>query len=210
MKNLAKIFGNELALIVVVLVVLLFTVGQNVWRDKPRSGAELLSSVASALKLNLQKQPEPDASDKDEGEETTEKAPDSTTSTVVRIVDGDTVQLGSGERLRYIGIDAPEGGDCYSREAIARNRALVLDKEVRIVKDTSERDRYGRLLGYVYVDDSFVNEELVRGGYAVAAAYPPDTKYERTFAEAESEALAAKVGLWSACGFSEKSRPLPD
>lgn len=125
---------------------------------------------------------------------------------VARVFDGDSVQLGSGHGLRYIGIDAPEvrhdrrTAACFADEATARNRALVEGSAVRLEQDVSNTDRYGRLLRHVYVGDTFVNETLVREGYARARAYPPDTRYQAAFRAAESEARAARRGLWgTAC-----------
>jgi endonuclease YncB( thermonuclease family) len=89
------------------------------------------------------------------------------TALVSRVIDGDTVELGDGSRVRYIGMDTPEtAGDCYNREATARNIELVLNRVVQLEKDVSETDQYGRLLRYVYVDGVMVNEVLVREGYA--------------------------------------------
>ena len=96
---------------------------------------------------------------------------------VVRVVDGDTihVQLGSvREKVRYIGIDTPETKDprrpvgCFGRKASDFNARLVGDELVRLVGDVQARDRYGRLLAYVYRvrDELFVNAELARLGYA--------------------------------------------
>lgn len=83
--------------------------------------------------------------------------------TVRRVVDGDTIELSTGQRLRYIGIDTPEtNGGCFSLEAKLANEQLVLNKPVRLEKDVSETDRYGRLLRYVWVGETFVNDQLVR------------------------------------------------
>ena len=74
------------------------------------------------------------------------------------IVDGDTIDVeigGATYRVRYIGIDTPERGDCYFDEAKDKNAELVLGQYVRLVKDVSETDRYGRLLRYVYVGQTF-------------------------------------------------------
>lgn len=129
-------------------------------------------------------------------------------SKVARVIDGDTVKLESGETVRYIGIDTPEtvdprrGVGCFGKEASVKNKELVLGKEVRLAKDVSETDKYGRLLRYVSVGDTFVNEYLVREGYARASSYPPDVKYQNLFRDAEREAREAKRGLWAdgACG----------
>lgn len=132
-------------------------------------------------------------------------------ATVVRIVDGDTivVRLGSGreERVRYIGIDTPESVkpntpvQCFAKAASDANAALVDGRRVRLERDVSERDRYGRLLAYVHRsdDDLFVNAELVRQGYAHASPYPPDVRHEADFRSLEREARTARRGLWKAC-----------
>lgn len=125
---------------------------------------------------------------------------------VTRVIDGDTIELEGGIKLRYIGIDTPEtrhptvGVECYGAESSQKNTELVLNKEVRLEKDVSETDRYGRLLRYVYVatngGEIFVNQELVKSGFAQARSYPPDIKYQEIFRTAEAEAREKKLGLW--------------
>jgi micrococcal nuclease len=118
---------------------------------------------------------------------------------VVRVIDGDTIEVEGGARVRYIGIDAPEvypQTEYYGPEAWARNSELVEGKTVTLEKDVSETDVYGRLLRYVWVDGVFVNGELVRLGYARAISYPPDTKYQERLAQLEEEAREARRGLW--------------
>ncbi len=123
-------------------------------------------------------------------------------ATIVRVVDGDTVQLDSGEKVRYIGIDTPETVapnqpvGCFGKEASARNSALVLGKEVQLELDRNDTDRYGRLLRYVYVGDTMINEQLVREGYAISNPYPPDTKYQNRFDEAQVQAQLEGLGIW--------------
>lgn len=119
---------------------------------------------------------------------------------VVRVIDGDTIEIEGGFRVRYIGIDTPEiypQTEYYGAEAWARNRELVEGKTVRLEKDISDTDRYGRLLRYVYADGVFVNGELVRLGYARAISYPPDVKYQELLSQLEEEAKAAGRGLWA-------------
>ncbi len=116
---------------------------------------------------------------------------------VTRVVDGDTIEIWGGDRVRYIGIDTPEIDEPYYAEATAKNKELVNGKEVRLVKDVSEKDQYGRLLRYIYVGDLFVNAELVRLGYARAKRYPPDTSYAELFSQLELEAKQAGRGLWA-------------
>jgi len=127
---------------------------------------------------------------------------------VTRVVDGDTIDVymdGVVHRVRYIGIDTPETVhpsepvECFGKEASAKNSQLVGGKTVRLEKDVSETDQYGRLLRYVWVGDIFVNDYLVRQGYAYASTYPPDVKYADQFAEAQTEAIANNRGLWATC-----------
>lgn len=134
---------------------------------------------------------------------------------VARVIDGDTIELAGGERVRYIGVDTPESVDprkpvqCFGVEAARRNRDLVEGKDVRLERDISDRDRYGRLLRYVFLPavdsskagggDALVNEVLVREGYASVYTFPPDVKYSERFLVAEREAREAKRGLWASC-----------
>ena len=129
---------------------------------------------------------------------------------VVKVVDGDTihVQLGAvREKVRYIGVDTPETKDprrpvqCFGRKAAAYNAGLVGGERVRLVRDVEQRDRYGRLLAYVYRarDGLFVNAELARQGFARPLSIPPDVRYADRFAALAREARAAGRGLWSAC-----------
>jgi endonuclease YncB( thermonuclease family) len=132
-----------------------------------------------------------------------------TEAMVVRIVDGDTVEVsidGQPFKLRYIGINTPETDEPFGSEATAVNSQLVEGKMVYLEKDTSEVDRYDRLLRYVYLaDGTFINAELVRLGYARAVAYPPDTKDRALFEALEREAQQARRGLWAATPAVEPS-----
>jgi len=119
---------------------------------------------------------------------------------VTRVIDGDTIIVEGGYRVRYIGIDTPEiypKPEAYGMEALQANRKLVEGKEVRLERDVSETDKYGRLLRYVFVNEVFVNAELVRQGLAEAKAYPPDTKYQTYLEELEAEAKQASRGIWA-------------
>lgn len=134
---------------------------------------------------------------------------------VVRVIDGDTIELENGSKVRYIGIDTPElynskkEQKCFGLEAREENKKLVEGKMVKLEKDVSEVDKYGRLLRYVYVDppaggDSspsglLVNDHLVRQGYAHSSTFPPDVKYQDRFLNAEREAREQKRGLWKRC-----------
>jgi micrococcal nuclease len=129
---------------------------------------------------------------------------------VVRVVDGDTIRVRLGdrtERVRYIGIDTPESVkpgtpvQCYAKRAAAANAALVAGRRVRLVGDVEHRDRYGRLLAYVYRDDdgAFVNAALVRDGYARTLTIPPNVEHAAEFARLARTAREGGRGLWRAC-----------
>lgn len=125
---------------------------------------------------------------------------------VARAIDGDTIELINGERLRYIGIDTPEEFDqrkpvqCYAAEAAARNHQLVAGQTVTFYPDVATQDKYGRWLGFVYLPDgTFVNLTLVAEGYAFAYPYKPDISKKNEFATAERAARGGALGLWSHC-----------
>ncbi len=121
------------------------------------------------------------------------------TARVIQVIDGDTIIIEGGYRVRYIGIDAPEihpEVEAFGMEAWQANRKLLEGKEVRLERDVSEKDKYGRLLRYVWVDDVLVEAELVRQGLARAKAYPPDTRYQDYLEEMEAEARGAGRGMW--------------
>lgn len=121
---------------------------------------------------------------------------------VTRVIDGDTIVLEDGQVVRYIGIDTPEvsqGTECFAKESTNKNKELVEGKMIRMEKDISETDRYKRLLRYVWVGDLFVNDYLVRQGFAKAYTYPPDVKYSKQFVESEKYARGNNLGLWGKC-----------
>jgi len=124
--------------------------------------------------------------------------------TVKRVIDGDTIELDNGVTVRYIGIDTPETkhpskpGEYFGKEATEYNRKLVEGKKVKLVFDVQEKDKYGRLLAYVYLPDgTFVNAELVKGGYAQVATFPPNVKHQELFLKLQREAQRENRGLWS-------------
>lgn len=128
------------------------------------------------------------------------------TARVVRVVDGDTIWVDFGsrtEKVRYIGMDTPElhhptrGEEPGGREAAHVNRRLVDGKDVQLELDVRQRDRYGRLLAYVYVGEIMVNAELVRLGYAQVMTVPPNVKHASLFLALQREAREAGRGLWA-------------
>jgi micrococcal nuclease len=123
---------------------------------------------------------------------------------VSRVVDGDTVVLQSGERVRYLLVDTPEStsgkSECFGTQARDFNRSLVEGRVVRLHYSEACTDRYGRLLAYVTVDGREVNARLVEGGYACVLYVPPAGESRRSeFKALESSARNAERGLWGAC-----------
>lgn len=125
--------------------------------------------------------------------------------TVVRVVDGDTIHVRIGERIekvRYIGVNTPEvhhpskGEEPGGREAAEVNRGLVSAKRVWLELDVQQRDRYGRLLAYVWVGDLMINAELVRRGYAQVMTVPPNVRHQDLFLTLQRDARQAGRGLW--------------
>lgn len=125
--------------------------------------------------------------------------------TVVSVVDGDTIKIEGGEVVRYIGINTPEtvapgkSVECFGKEASAKNKELVQGKVVELTRDVSQRDRYGRLLRYVWIGDMMVNQVLVREGYAQVSTYPPDVANADMLLEAQRLAREEEKGLWRMC-----------
>ena len=129
----------------------------------------------------------------------------------VRVIDGDTIKLETGETVRYIGIDTPETKhpqkklQCFGKEAMQKNKELVEGKLVRLEKDVSETDKYWRLLRYIFLPTEasasgiFINEYLVKEGYAYAVTFPPDVKYSDHFRNLENQARENLRGLWNKC-----------
>jgi len=133
---------------------------------------------------------------------------DPMTARVLRVVDGDTIEVavdGGTDDVRYNGVDTPETvkpGEpvqCYGPEASEANHRLVDGRTVRLVFDRELRDVYGRLLAYVYVEDRFVNAELIRNGYARTLEIPPNTSRAGRLEALEQRAGRAGIGIWGAC-----------
>ncbi len=133
------------------------------------------------------------------------------TAEVIAVIDGDTIIVmldGREETVRYIGIDTPEPRregkpECGSHEATEFNRTLVEGEIVRLVADTEDRDRYDRLLRYVYVgegnDEVFVNAALLQAGVATPLTIAPNDTYAHEFERLATDARSTKVGNWSLC-----------
>lgn len=124
---------------------------------------------------------------------------------VVRVIDGDTIELNDGRRVRYIGINTPEtvhptkDVECYGPQATVRNRELVEGKTVELQSGEEDTDKYGRLLRYVHVDGRFVNALLVAEGYAHASPFGNERRFRQVFAQLEQYSQLRNRGMWAEC-----------
>ena len=140
--------------------------------------------------------------------------------TVSRVIDGNIIELDSGEKVQLIGVDTPAPKDNRGKEAAEFTRNLVEGHQVRLEHDVQRKDKHGRLLAYVWYlaeiqkpskiidpktgkpfmdddyEDAMLNEALIKAGYAKVVAVPPNVKYQELFVKAEKEARDKKRGLW--------------
>lgn len=136
---------------------------------------------------------------------------------VISVVDGDTIVIEGNKKVRYIGVNTPEifkdttgkktGEQCFANESLEENRRLVEGKTIKMVRDISNTDKYGRLLRYVYVDGLFVNDYLVTKGFAKTMTVKPDIRYSKTFKDSQEKAKEEKIGMWGTCPTSTPSKP---
>ena len=125
------------------------------------------------------------------------------TATVSRVIDGDTIELANGDRVRLLGIDAPEKGSYYYEEVRDRLRQLIGGKTVELERDKSDKDQFGRLLRYVFVGGEFVNLKLVEEGCAYAYVVAPDEKYKAELVKAEQRARRQGLLIWETSSQSD-------
>lgn len=116
--------------------------------------------------------------------------------TVNLAVDGDTFETSTGMRVRLIGINAPDRGEPFYREAAAYLKREIQGKKVSVETDVEEYDGYDRLLAYVYLDDRMINEEIVRAGLARAQDHPPNVRYSDRLRQAQAEASREGLFIW--------------
>lgn len=133
-----------------------------------------------------------------------EFAPEGATVAVQRVIDGDTIVIAGGKRVRLIGVDTPETKhprrppQPFGAEATQFTRKMVGGRTVRLEFDRERYDRYQRILAYVYVDDVLLNEALIRAGLGTAEPqYPYRSDMKRRFLKAEEQAQAESLGIWS-------------
>jgi endonuclease YncB( thermonuclease family) len=125
------------------------------------------------------------------------------TTFVKRVIDGDTFVLESGERVRLIGVDTPETVhpqkpvEPFGPEASAFTKKHIEGKKVRLEFDVDKNDHYNRILAYVFINDIFLNEELLKEGLAIMSTYPPNVKYVDLYESAQKYAKEKNKGIWS-------------
>lgn len=116
---------------------------------------------------------------------------------VKKVSSGERVKLSSGEKIRYIGVDAPADGDFFFEECRQANKNLVGGKQITIEYDVRRKDGNGNLLGYVYAGDAFVNAQLLKNGFGIVYITPPNQKYADLFISLQKEARKNRRGIWA-------------
>lgn len=201
---------------VLLFVVLLAAAGAAVYKGVPKGKSPAVDRVRDEADRLLAKLNEP-ASKRPSPSPAPSPAPTGALRPVVRVVDGDTIVLDGNERVRLIGVNTPESVDprrpvqWYGKEAAAWTRKALQGRKVRLAHDVEPRDRFGRTLAYVFLEDgTLFNLRLVEEGMAFAYPFPPNIAHEAEFRAAERQAREAGKGLWSdpekAKGLLPKSR----
>jgi micrococcal nuclease len=116
-------------------------------------------------------------------------------SIVTNVIDGDTIVISGGERVRLLGIDTPEKGEFYYKESKGRMEQLVENKEVLLKKEGENKDKYGRILRYIFLNDTNINLLLVEEGFAICYFYE-ESKYQAVCKDLEENAMQNKIGRW--------------
>jgi len=127
---------------------------------------------------------------------------------VTGVADGDTIHVlldGREERLRLIGLDAPEiahpatTAECYGTASARFTQRSLEGRSVRLEFDVERQDRFGRLLAYVFHGGELFNEKLLAEGFAIERSYPPNLAHQEELQRAETDARHHRRGLWAAC-----------
>jgi len=200
------------------LLVIGYFFGDTVAKINKHSPVKIPETIEEVREVDIFKKSSKESNDKDntnkntgviaEFDDTRRDWEKMETVTVKYIIDGDTVILVNGDKVRYTSIDTPERGDCWYRQAKQMNQDLVSGKEILLELDITNRDKYERLLRYIYVGEDvndkkqeikFVNMELVKAGLARVKEYKPDLEYLEELETAENYAKQNKIGLWGGC-----------
>ena len=121
--------------------------------------------------------------------------PENERTIVTNVIDGDTIVISGGERVRLLGIDTPEKGEFFYKEAKARLEELIENRNVTLEREGDNKDKYGRLLRYIFAEDTNINLKLVEEGYAICYFYG-ESKYQDVCREFEENAMQNKIGRW--------------
>jgi micrococcal nuclease len=174
------------------------------YRRRPRSSAATLVVLILLIALAWWRNDDAPRTTERPPEVTSGQSADSPRVHVKRVVDGDTLLLDSGERVRLIGIDTPESvkpdtpPEPWGHEASEFTKQLAEGRNVRLEFDRHREDQYGRTLAYVYLGDLLLNEEIVRQGFSRAETrFHFRSDFQKRFLAAEQEARQAKRGIWS-------------
>lgn len=174
--------------------------------EKAEEKKEDQSSEAQATSNSEDEEQSNESNESNESNVNSEKKNDNTNASVTNVVDGDTIDVNykdTEERVRLILVDTPEtkhpnkGVQPYGPEASEYTTETLDGEKVRLEIGEEKRDQYDRLLAYVYIDGENFNETLLRGGYARLSVYPPNTKYQNSFEDAQSKAQAEELRIWS-------------
>ena len=117
-------------------------------------------------------------------------------SFVTNVIDGDTIVVSGGERVRFLGMDTPEKGEPYYKEAKTRVEQLIEQKEIFLVREKEDKDKYDRLLRYIFLNDTNINLLLVQEGLARCYFYE-ESEYKKSCGELEADAITNKIGIWN-------------
>ena len=221
LKKYGMYSGGSLLAVILGIVLIIWFSSSSEQTAKKRE-LQKTNSVVSTVNDSKVEENKEEAKEKAEEKESTVNNDDTSifeTAKVISITDGDTIVVdinGKTEKLRFIGIDTPETHhpskpvQYFGKEASDYTTKQLTNKTIYLQKDVSERDKYGRLLRYVWLVKSSTNEpskeeviancfnaELVKNGYAHAYTYPPDVKYNEIFKELETKAREKRIGLWN-------------
>lgn len=221
LKKYGMYFGGSSLAIILGIILIIWFASSSEQTAKKRELQKTNSVVSTDSKVEEKKEEPKEKAEEKEKESTINNDDTSIfeTAKVVSITDGDTIVVdlnGKTEKLRFIGIDTPETHhpskpvQYFGKEASDYTTKQLTSKTIYLQKDVSDRDKYGRLLRYVWfvkpsknepskeeVISNCFNAELVKNGYAHAYTYPPDVKYNEIFKELEAKAREKHIGLWN-------------
>ncbi|MBS3090751.1 thermonuclease family protein [Candidatus Pacearchaeota archaeon] len=121
--------------------------------------------------------------------------PENDRTIVTNVIDGDTIVISGGERVRLLGIDTPEKGEFFYKESKARLEELIENKNVTLEKEGDNKDKYDRLLRYIFLNDTNINLQMVEEGLAICYFYEK-SKYQEACKNLEENAMQNKIGRW--------------